>query len=175
MYLPRITLTFSVLALVFVPAAGHAQASARGAMPGMIETPEGSVYMACSGEAQDGIPTVVFENGLGDGYATWSGVQPVIAEIARTCAYDRLGAGQSDPVPESVTRSPFELVETLRAALSEAGEPGPYVLVGHSIAGLILLAYPHLHPEEVAGLVFLTGLLVYLTSFFIGGKEPEEA
>ena len=29
--------------------------------------------------------------------------------------------------------------------------------------------------REVAGVVFLIGLMVYLTSFFVGGKEPEEA
>ena len=98
---------------------------------------------------------MIFENGLGVRYQNWSDVQPEIASVTRTCAYDRLGAGQSDPVADDDTRTPFELVATLRALLREVGVEGPYVLVGHSIAGFILFAYPHLHPDDVAGLVFV--------------------
>ena len=29
--------------------------------------------------------------------------------------------------------------------------------------------------REVAGLVFLIGLVLYIISFFVGGEEPEEA
>ena len=29
--------------------------------------------------------------------------------------------------------------------------------------------------REVAGVVFLLGLIIYITSFFVGGKEPEQA
>jgi len=149
--------------LCIIPATAFSQAEPSGQprpdgrelVPGPVSVDEGTLFVVCEGEAQPSVPTVVFENGLGAPYTTWRAVQPEIAKHTRTCAYDRLGAGQSDAVSEDDTRTPFELAKTLRDVLSEIGEEGPYVLVGHSIAGLILLAYPHLYPDDIAGLVFV--------------------
>jgi pimeloyl-ACP methyl ester carboxylesterase len=43
----------------------------------------------------------------------------------------------------------------LRAALTAAGVPGPYVMVGHSLGGLFALHYARTRPAEVSGLVLV--------------------
>ncbi len=46
----------------------------------------------------------------------------------------------------------------LHALLSRAGEPGPYVLAGHSFGGPIIRLYAGAHPAEVGGLVLVDAL-----------------
>lgn len=53
------------------------------------------------------------------------------------------------------TRTAFEQVETLHLLLETVGIDPPFVFVGHSIAGLTMVGYPHLYPDEIAGLVFV--------------------
>lgn len=143
-------------ALLFVPqpTASQTRNDPSEPAPGLVTIEEGSLFMSCEGEPGP-LPTVVFDNGRGDDFTSWRGIQPEIAKITRACAYDRLGVGRSDAVSDEDTRTPFEMATTLRALLAEAGIDGPLVMVGHSLAGLILLAYPHLYPDEVAGLVFV--------------------
>ncbi|HXH94146.1 MAG TPA: alpha/beta fold hydrolase, partial [Thermoanaerobaculia bacterium] len=43
----------------------------------------------------------------------------------------------------------------LHTLLARAGEPGPYVLVGHSFGGLYVLNFAARYPEQVAGMVLL--------------------
>lgn len=120
----------------------------------MLTVGDAHLYMVCEGQVTN-LPTVIFENGLGSTHETWRDVQPAIARMTRACSYDRLGVPPSDPVGEDDTRTPFEQAHTLHDLLAAAGIDGPVVLVGHSIAGFILLAYPHLYPADVAGLVFV--------------------
>jgi len=47
------------------------------------------------------------------------------------------------------------MVDSLRALLGEVGLPAPYLLVGHSIGGLIVNLFARLHPSETAGVVLL--------------------
>jgi pimeloyl-ACP methyl ester carboxylesterase len=151
----------AVLALIIVGATVPSSVSSQSTPseirpdPGHVEVDGSTLYMVCEGEATPDSPTVVFENGLGEAHETWHKIQPAISQITRACTYDRLGVGESDPVGDDDTRTPFELAHTLHRLLETAEIDGPYVLVGHSIAGIILLAYPHLYPDEVAGLVFV--------------------
>ena len=43
----------------------------------------------------------------------------------------------------------------LHTLLSRAGEPGPYVLAGHSVGGTYAMVYAAEYPDDVAGLVLL--------------------
>lgn len=154
--LPRLACLAGALAgcLAVAPQSALAQAGTEAVQPGRVMVQGAGLYVSCVGVA-DSLPTVIFDNGLGETWRTWRDVQPAIGEVTRACAYDRLGAGQSDPVAENDTRTPFEMAETLDALLDALDVEGPIVLVGHSIAGFVLLAYPHLYPNEVAGLVFV--------------------
>ena len=52
-------------------------------------------------------------------------------------------------------RTTADAVADLHALLSAAGVPGPYVLVGHSLGGIIVRLYAATYPDEVAGLVLV--------------------
>jgi pimeloyl-ACP methyl ester carboxylesterase len=109
--------------------------------------------LVCEGQARPGVPTVVFEAGAYSGAADWGVIQPLVAAGGRACAYDRAGIGWSEP--SKAPRDPGTLARELDALLVTAGETGPYVLVGHSMAGLLLRAYLSQFPDKVAGLVFV--------------------
>ena len=108
------------------------------------------LYIDCRGT---GSPTLILEAGMGSDSATWSPVHDQLAEISRTCAYDRTGRGRSDG------GSAGDLVgmsAELTALLDAAGEPGPHVIVGHSLGTVIGRVHASLDPD-VAGLVLVDG------------------
>src|SRR5262249_10342573 len=83
-----------------------------------------------------------------------------VARFTRVCAYDRPGTmldldqrSRSDPVPMPRTLS--EIVADLHALLTTAGLAPPYVLVGHSLGGMVVRMYASEYPDEVAGLVLV--------------------
>lgn len=98
-------------------------------------------------------PTVILETGLGGIAWCWSWVQPEIAKFARVVSYDRAGLGWSDPDPAPLT--PARMAANLHDALVAAGVNGPYVLVGHSMGGLLVRVFNDLYPDEVAGMVLI--------------------
>ena len=100
-----------------------------------------------------GAPAVVLIAGAGDFSFDWSLVQPEVARFARVCSYDRAGAAWSDlgPTPRTMKQEAYEL----HLLLKKAGIRGPYVLVGHSIGGLIARVYAEQYPKEVAGMVLV--------------------
>ena len=101
----------------------------------------------------EGSPTVVLEAGMGETLETWRLVQPALAGVTRTVSYDRAGLGGSDPVGRP--RAFDEMSDDLRALLGALGAPGPYVLVGHSLGGLIVRVYAARYPAEVGGVVLV--------------------
>jgi pimeloyl-ACP methyl ester carboxylesterase len=114
------------------------------------------LHLECEGS---GTPSVVFVAGLGDSGATsWRTVWGQAARSTRACIYDRAGLGRSDPEPKAATYR--SAADDLHALLRAGRVPGPYVLVGHSLGGLIARLYAHRHPAEVAGMVLLDGTLV---------------
>jgi pimeloyl-ACP methyl ester carboxylesterase len=82
----------------------------------------------------------------------WALVQPKVAQVTRVCSYDRAGLGWSDSGPDDETVE--QTVADLHVGLVNAGEKGPYLLVGASVGGLYIQAYQRAFPKEVAGLVF---------------------
>lgn len=109
------------------------------------------LHINCSGVS--GGPTVILEAGFGNSSETWASVQPEVAKFARVCSYDRAGLGRSDPAP--TPRTAVALTEDLHALLLNAKVPGPYVLVGHSLGGILARLYASYYPSEVAGMVFV--------------------
>jgi pimeloyl-ACP methyl ester carboxylesterase len=102
----------------------------------------------CTGS---GSPTVVLDSGLVGSTEDWYKVQPEIAKQTRVCSYDRAGLGFSDRA--MTRRDPDVVVADLHALLHRAGIQPPYVLVGHSIAGLYEVLYANRYPREVVGMV----------------------
>jgi pimeloyl-ACP methyl ester carboxylesterase len=105
------------------------------------------VHLYCAGT---GSPTVVI---LGAGYSfDWGLVQPEIAGITQICAYDHSGSAWSDEGPKDSCALRAQEVHT---ALKNAGIVGPYILVGHSLGGVVARLYAAQYPDEVAGVVFV--------------------
>ncbi len=108
------------------------------------------LHIHCTGS---GSPTVVIESGWGDFSASWGWVQPEVAKTTRVCTYDRAGMGWSEASPQP--RTAREFAQELHTLLAKANEPGPYVLVGHSLGGYTVRVYAHDYPDEVSGLVLI--------------------
>ena len=118
----------------------------------MIEVGDYLLHLNVMGENQ-GLPAVILEHGGGSMSAQWGWVQTEIARYTQVVAYDRPGLGWSESSPDPSNAE--QVVNHLRLALQEAGIPGPYVLVGHSMGGLLVRVYAALYPEEVVGLVLV--------------------
>jgi pimeloyl-ACP methyl ester carboxylesterase len=108
------------------------------------------LHINCTGT---GSPTVILDAGLGGTSLDWSKVQPAVARFTRVCSYDRAGYGWSDTGPGP--RTSQQIVKELHLLLVHAQVSGPYVLVGHSVGGLIMRLYAYRYPGEVAGMVLL--------------------
>jgi len=63
--------------------------------------------------------------------------------------------GWSEPGP--LPRTPQQIVAELHTLLTNAGIPGPSILVGHSIGGKYARLYASRYPQDVAGLVLVDG------------------
>ena len=100
-----------------------------------------------------GTPTVVLETGLGAESDEWNTVQRTIAKVTGVVRYDRAWRGASDPAPRP--RTAHHLADDLSALLLNAAIPGPYVLVGHSLGGLVARVFAHRYPSAVVGLVLV--------------------
>ncbi len=111
------------------------------------------MHLICEGP-RTAAPTVLFEAGAFGFSADWGVVQAkVAAQGFHTCAYDRAGMGLSDPGP--APRDGEAIVGDLEHLLAAAHENGPFILVGHSMAGLYLRLYANRNPAKVAGLVLV--------------------
>jgi pimeloyl-ACP methyl ester carboxylesterase len=89
------------------------------------------VYAEESGQGQD---WVVFEAGGGCGRTCWDPLLPLLAGTAQLVAYDRAGRALSGRTTRqlSVDDMAADLV-----AMTEAVVPGGFVLVAHSMGGLV--------------------------------------
>lgn len=122
--------------------------------PGQLVTVEGrQMHMHFSGERQPGDPIVILETGMGSWSFYWWLMQSSVAKFTRVCSYDRFGFGWSDS--GEPPRSAPRIAEELHAALQTAGEPGPYLLVGHSLGGVFVRQFARLYPNEICGMVLV--------------------
>lgn len=110
------------------------------------------LYLECQGT---GAPAVILDAGLGDDSTVWDDVLLGTEDLGvRVCAYDRWGLGRSATGPAG-PRPVTDATGDLHALLAAAGVSPPYVLVSHSIAGLIHRQFTALYPSEVRGLVMV--------------------
>lgn len=97
--------------------------------------------------------TVVLVNGSGGSIEGWYKIFEPIASFSRVFAYNRPGIGGSSRPQVAQTGS--QMVESLRTVLQIANLAPPYVLVGHSLGGLIVNLFARLHPSEVSAVVLV--------------------
>ena len=136
-------------ACLFAPSASPAAAPED--PPGMfVAIGNHHLHVNCMGV---GSPAVVFESGLGGTSLEWIKVQSEVARFTRACSYDRAGYGWSEAGP--VPRSGRHLVDELGQLLVNASIAPPYVLVGHSVGGVLVRRYARGNPRRVAGLVLV--------------------
>jgi pimeloyl-ACP methyl ester carboxylesterase len=119
-------------------------------LPQFIDVGGRSLFITCSGI---GKPTVVLEAGAGENHTTWELIQSAVSQFTHVCSYDRAGLGQSEYALRP--RTAQDLVDDLRRLVIAAHIPGPYVLVGHSLGGMIVRLYTHQFPAEVVGVVLI--------------------
>ncbi len=111
------------------------------------------MHIVCAGP-KTSAPTILFEAGAFGFSADWGAAQPkLVAQGLHACAYDRAGLGLSDPGPEP--RDANAVVSDLEKLLKAAHEDGPFIVVGHSMAGLYLPLFAARNPDKITGLVFV--------------------
>ncbi|MCG8469032.1 MAG: alpha/beta hydrolase [Gemmatimonadetes bacterium] len=92
-------------------------------------------------------------HGGGDALGVWSAVVDRLPEDVTSIAIDSHGRGYSDWGPRH--RTMRQAAADFGRLLEIEGVPGPYVLVGHSLGGLIAQYFAHAFPDDVAGLVLV--------------------
>ncbi|QDE39440.1 alpha/beta hydrolase [Luteibacter pinisoli] len=121
--------------------------------PGQLYAVNGhDMHMMCMGT---GSPTLVLDTGLGDDFTTWLKVQPALAKVTRVCSYDRSGFGSSAMTPGA--HDADTLSAQLHALVGAADIEKPFILMGHSIAGLYLRSYAQHYQGDLSALVFVDG------------------
>jgi pimeloyl-ACP methyl ester carboxylesterase len=105
-------------------------------------------------EAGVGLPTVVIIPALGEAVLGWVAAMREVAGFTRVCVYDRAGIGWSDPPP----RGPHtfaDMADDLHEALTVADIEPPYVLVAHSMGGIVARQFAIRYRSDVAGMLLL--------------------
>jgi pimeloyl-ACP methyl ester carboxylesterase len=125
------------------------------ARPGRVDIGGFRLFMTCTGT---GSPPVILDAGGGDSSSIWDQVQPEVATMTQTCAYDRADNGYSDTRPSAETTTALLNATELHALLGAAHIVGPYVLVGHSYAGPVDQVYAGQYPADMAALVLVDPL-----------------
>src|SRR5688500_10769429 len=119
----------------------------------MVDIGGRKLRLVCEG-SEAGRPVIWLESGAFSGAADFAAIQQKLtAKGYRSCAYDRAGMGYSETGPKP--RDGNAIVGDLEKLMAASGEPGPYVLMGHSMAGLYLRQFAAQNPDKVVGLVLL--------------------
>jgi pimeloyl-ACP methyl ester carboxylesterase len=152
-FLGRGVAGFALLLVSYIAVGGLMSAAGAPKPRGqMVEIEPGrALRLVCEGPKSDR-PVVWLESGAFGLAADWGAVQEALTAAGwRSCAYDRAGMGYSPRGPSP--RDGLAIVSDFEKLIAASGEPGPYILVGHSMAGLRLRQFAGRNPDKVAGLV----------------------
>jgi len=101
-----------------------------------------------------GGPTVIFESGLDPGgHLPWFKIQDEISKYTTTISYDRAGVLWSERGNNPKTGDAMS--KELSDLLIKSDCPKPYIVVGHSLAGLFLRSFIKDHKSDISGIVFV--------------------
>lgn len=123
----------------------------------MIEIAPGRrLHYICEGPLTG--PFVLCDAGAFGLYADCWWLKEELKKTCRVCLYDRAGMGASDPVPVGVIPSPDWHGADMRRLVQALGVTEPFILVGHSMAGLRLHAFANLWRKDLKGMVLVDAL-----------------
>ncbi|MES2628683.1 MAG: alpha/beta hydrolase, partial [Bacteroidota bacterium] len=98
-------------------------------------------------------PTVVFQSGLGSDYRAWEAVQATLPDTLTSISYDKAGLLWSEG--KGTIRTLEYYADELTQLLEKTNCPKPYILVGHSFAGVTLREFIRKNRADIAGIVFV--------------------
>ncbi len=132
-----------------------------------------NLHLWCFGEETDK-PTIILEGGFTFIASGWERVMKPLAEETRVCAYDRAGYGWSDE--DFGPRYGANHVNDLKALREASNMREPFILVGHSLGGMLGRIYYDHYPEDMAGLVMIEPAdpEIILSEFEAEDGEPTE-
>ena len=134
---------------------------------GKATVSEHTLPIWCEGSGE---PTIILENGFGDG-RVWTKVDNArFSKITRTCYYDRLGIATHVTFAEP--RTVMDQVKELHTLLQQTGVPGPYILVGALGGANNLILYSNQYPQDVAGLVVVQPWYPTFYDYYLGKLGP---
>ena len=121
----------------------------------MIDIGDGRLlHGVFAGPVHASSPLVLLEAGAFGFSADWSAVQDKLSERGiRSLAYDRAGLGFSDSGPSP--RDGLAIVSDIEAFLAKTHEAGPFLLCGHSMAGLHVRLFAARNAARIVGLVLV--------------------
>ncbi len=106
--------------------------------------------------AGNGNPSIFLETPSGlTAKESFSSIFDDIASTNRVCRFDRLGMGDSDPVPEGLNQTVRDYANELREFVALKSPDDDVVLVGYSFGGLVARYYAAIYPENVKGLLLI--------------------
>ena len=114
-------------------------------------------------------PVVILVHGIASSSRTFEKLVPRLTDAHRVIALDILGFGES-PSPAHASYTIDEHAFALWATIRSLRLRAPFVLVGHSLGGLIASRYAADHPQGVAKLV-LVSPPIYLPSKSFGATR----
>lgn len=98
-------------------------------------------------------PAIILINGAGGPIEGWSKVWGKLGRENVVFAYNRLGIGKSSKPKEPQTG--IVMVRDLKGILLNLKIEPPYLIVGHSLGGLVAHLFVLTYPDDVCGIVFL--------------------
>src|ERR1043166_8098091 len=112
---------------------------------------DGPVHYLGFGGPSDG-PVVVCVHGLGGSAVNWSALAPLLTNRFRVLAPDLAGHGLTESAGRGTSvAANRELLHRFIGQLA----PGPVILMGNSMGGMIALLEAGAAPDAVAGLILL--------------------
>ena len=143
---PTTTIPITTIPITTIPIAPTVERPSQ-LVDEIVSIRDGRMHLRCIGS---GAETVVLISGWDDGGDKWGAIGTA---RDRVCSYARFGTGTSDPPPSAQT---FDTqVADLHELLAAAGEPGPYVVLGHSFGGAEAVTFAAKYADEVKGLMLL--------------------